>query len=276
MAFPLPRGITSPEIAFLCEMEMVTVVPRQRLEGLELLGGPTEAMIPPRRSILPLWLALLLKRQRRVNILAPSWLSLESLTSLLELETMRTEQFCPPPTLMAPAQDGNTDSRQHNRGNNRSTRPRYNMDGKRYTPSPPFLLQNTVNAEQNEFLNALPYHWLEFATMLLEVASDDIQDSDQVRRCIRDIREVRMSKMRQLMEGIDATAVGGGDGLALTGVGAMEIGEERGFISGAAEALRQIGASKEETLREQAGEDEGEDIQYGGRNDYEDEMDVEL
>lgn len=38
MAFPLPRGITSPEIAFLCEMEMVTVVPRQRLEGLELLG----------------------------------------------------------------------------------------------------------------------------------------------------------------------------------------------------------------------------------------------
>jgi GINS complex subunit 2 len=38
MAFPLPRGITPPEIAFLCEMEMVTVVPRQRLEGLELLG----------------------------------------------------------------------------------------------------------------------------------------------------------------------------------------------------------------------------------------------
>jgi hypothetical protein len=38
MAFPLPRGITPPEISFLAEMEMVTVVPRQRLEGLELLG----------------------------------------------------------------------------------------------------------------------------------------------------------------------------------------------------------------------------------------------
>lgn len=38
MAFPLPRGITPPEIAFLCEMEMVTVIPRQRLEGLELFG----------------------------------------------------------------------------------------------------------------------------------------------------------------------------------------------------------------------------------------------
>ena len=38
MAFPLPRGITPSEIGFLAEMEMVTVVPRQRLEGLELLG----------------------------------------------------------------------------------------------------------------------------------------------------------------------------------------------------------------------------------------------
>lgn len=38
MAFPLPRGTTPSEIGFLAEMEMVTVVPRQRLEGLELLG----------------------------------------------------------------------------------------------------------------------------------------------------------------------------------------------------------------------------------------------
>lgn len=37
MAFPLPRGLTPSEITFLCEMEMVTVVPRQRLEGLDLL-----------------------------------------------------------------------------------------------------------------------------------------------------------------------------------------------------------------------------------------------
>lgn len=51
MAFPLPRGITPPEIIFLCEMEMVTVVPRQRLEGLELLGVCPPAIasiyIPP-------------------------------------------------------------------------------------------------------------------------------------------------------------------------------------------------------------------------------------
>lgn len=44
MAFPLPPGLTPPEIAFLCEMEMVTIVPRQRLERLELLG--VSAAIP--------------------------------------------------------------------------------------------------------------------------------------------------------------------------------------------------------------------------------------
>ena len=38
MALPLQPGLTPPEIAFLCEMEIVTVIPRQRLERLELLG----------------------------------------------------------------------------------------------------------------------------------------------------------------------------------------------------------------------------------------------
>ena len=38
MACPLPTGLTPPEIAFVCEMELVTVIPRQRLEGLNLLG----------------------------------------------------------------------------------------------------------------------------------------------------------------------------------------------------------------------------------------------
>lgn len=38
MALSLPPGLTPPEVAFLCEMELVTVIPRQRLEGLQLLG----------------------------------------------------------------------------------------------------------------------------------------------------------------------------------------------------------------------------------------------
>lgn len=38
MAFPHPPGLLPTEVAFLCEMELVTIVPRQRLERLDLLG----------------------------------------------------------------------------------------------------------------------------------------------------------------------------------------------------------------------------------------------
>lgn len=38
MAFPQPPGLLPTEVAFLCEMEQVTIVPRQRLDRLDLLG----------------------------------------------------------------------------------------------------------------------------------------------------------------------------------------------------------------------------------------------
>jgi GINS complex subunit 2 len=38
MALSLPPGLVPTEVAFLCEMELVTVVPRQRLESIELLA----------------------------------------------------------------------------------------------------------------------------------------------------------------------------------------------------------------------------------------------
>jgi len=51
MALPLPPGLTPPEIAFLCEMELVTVIPRQKLEGLELLGVRVPLQYPSMRSL---------------------------------------------------------------------------------------------------------------------------------------------------------------------------------------------------------------------------------
>lgn len=38
MALPLDPSLTPSEVGFLCEMQLVTVIPRQRLDGLELLG----------------------------------------------------------------------------------------------------------------------------------------------------------------------------------------------------------------------------------------------
>lgn len=197
-------------------------------------------MIPPRRSSLPLWLALLLKRQRRANILPPPWLNTEWLSDLLKAETDH-DTFLPPPPLDAPAYTGIVSRLDARRTGQSSSGPRRTLDGQWYIPSAPFLLQNIVDDEGMAPRTPwLPYHWIELATMLLETASDDLVEPDQIRRIIRDIRELRMAKMRKFTEQVDATSVGGGEGLPLTGVGAMEIGETRGFMSGAAETLRWV------------------------------------
>ena len=47
MALPLPPGLTQAEVAFVAEMEMVTVVPRQRLESIDLLAVGNRHSISP-------------------------------------------------------------------------------------------------------------------------------------------------------------------------------------------------------------------------------------
>ncbi|OJJ01116.1 hypothetical protein ASPVEDRAFT_27805 [Aspergillus versicolor CBS 583.65] len=268
MAFPLPRGITPPEISFLAEMEMVTIVPRQRLEGLKLLGGPVEPLIPPRRTTVPLWLALLLKRQRRANILPPHWLLPESLSLILDIETRDHKYqytFSPPPPL--PGQPSLRD-----RGQKPNPRPRYTPEGQRYYPTPPFLPQNV--AQDQAFDDGepptLPFHWLEVGTMLLDAASDDVVDPDQTRRLLKEMREVRSAKIRSGVDALDLAA-GPGGGIALTGIGAMEIGEGRGFIGGVVDGLRRIGASKEQARREQMAE-AAANGGYDATQDYDDDM----
>ncbi|KAI9756783.1 MAG: DNA replication protein psf2 [Chaenotheca gracillima] len=230
MALPLPPGLMPAETAFLCEMELVTVVPRQRLEALNLLGGRTEPLQPPRRANIPLWLALLLKRQRRANILPPPWLHPSSLENILDFETrISSETFSPPPPL-----------------------PR--ITALNNDASPPFLESSTADAPAD----SLPYHWLELGEILLDAASDDLVDPNATRRLMRDLREVRMAKMRSGVSVLDASGV-----VSLTGVGAMEVGEGRAFIGGVIDGLRKISASQEQARRDQGDNADDDDDTVG-------------
>ena len=102
--------------------------------------------------------------------------------------------------------------------------------------------------------------------MLLEAASDDIAEPDTVRRLMRDLREVRMAKMRAGVGVLE-----GGREVNMNGVGGMEVAEGRAFILGVVDGLRKIGASKEMSRKEREAEERENGI-IGGEEDEEDDM----
>lgn len=129
--------------------------------------------------------------------------------------------------------------------------------------SPPFLPSCTGTAPAT----ALPYHWLEVSEMILAHAADDVPASGEVRTLLRDLREVRAAKMRastaQFEEGVAGV-------MSLTGVGAIELAESRGFVLGVVEGVRKLGASAEAGRREE--EEAGGGGEHGDGSDEEMEL----
>ncbi|KAH8681517.1 GINS complex protein-domain-containing protein [Xylariales sp. PMI_506] len=271
MALPLPPGLVPTEVAFLCEMELVTIVPRQRLESIPLLSGATPALRPPHRAHLPLWLALLLKKQKRANIVPPPWLHPASLADIIHHETnVDPEAFSPPPPPPTRA-DGTGTVRLYGAGKATTT-----SGGRSSSPqpgdlalSPPFLPSCTADAPSAY----LPYHWLELGETLLAHAGDDVPGAAEVRALLRDLQEVRAAKMR----GSAAQLEEGGGLVGLRGVGAMELSESRGFVAGVVDGVRRIGASVEATRREEEEQQrQGRGGGAGGAYDDDDESDEEM
>jgi len=197
--------------------------------------GTTPSLHPPHRTNIPLWLALLLKKQKRANIAPPPWLRPASLSHILDYETEHSkEAFSPPPKL--PSLTSNP-------------------------LSPPFLNSSTVEAQRD----ALPYHWLELGELLLQAAPDDFEDVDQVRRLMRDLREVRMAKVRSGVDGLDA-----GGGFRMNGVGGMELCEGRSFLGDVIDGLRKLNSSKEQAKKEKDAEDR--ENGYEGRDEEDEDM----
>ena len=165
---------------------------------------------------------------------------------MLELETTHfKDSFSPPPQLPATKNDSH--------------------ESRTFQPSYPFLPSSTADAPAD----ALPYHYLELSSMLLESAADDLIEPDTIRRLLRDIREVRMAKLRKGVEVLS----GEGDGVRLDGVGAMEVAEQGAFIRGVVDNLRKLGGSREQARREErASQRERSARDQGYDDDEDDEM----
>ncbi|KAI3395131.1 hypothetical protein diail_1746 [Diaporthe ilicicola] len=262
MAHPLPPGLTPAEVSFLCEMELVTVVPRGRLDGIELLSGTTPSLRPPHRAELPLWLALLLKKQRRANIVPPAWLHPLSLAEIIRQETREDPTAFskpPPPPARADSRGGAHRINTSALGNGDDSH-----GGEEMLLSPPFLPSSTAGAPAGY----LPYHWLETAEMLLAHAADDMSaPAGEIRGLLRDLVEVRSAKLRGSTTQLEQF---GGGVMNLRGVGAMELAEHRGFVLGVVDGVRRLGASAEATRREE--DEEGR----GGNEDEESDDDMGL
>lgn len=76
----------------MAENEMIFIIPRAQLDQLDLIACKVPRMRPPQRSQVPIWLAILLKRQKRATIVPPGWLNREDLEKRLE-EEKKTDEY---------------------------------------------------------------------------------------------------------------------------------------------------------------------------------------
>ena len=191
----------------------------------------------------------MLKKQRRADIAPPPWLHPQSLEEILKQESAESHKnaFTDAPDLPRPVE--------------RSSSWDVDPSDRELQQTSPFQNENVATASAVN----LPYHWLSISQILLANAADDIVEPETVRRLLRDIREVRSAKVRAGMKILDA-----GAGVSMNGVGALELGEARGFVTGVVDGLRKIGAAKEAQSREEGEERMREGGGAGGDSDDED------
>ena len=92
-------------------------------------------------------------------------------------------------------------------------------------------------------LQALPNHYMEIASLLLQYASDDIEKSDRVRSLVEDIENLREHKVQSGLQTVGATVVQNKMAmfqLKLNNASAMEVHAIRDVLIGALETFHQL------------------------------------
>ncbi|KAL2884566.1 Uracil permease [Ceratocystis lukuohia] len=240
--FPVP-ACSSTWMEINNDVENFTAAQAMARGGEALcMQGATPVLRPPHRANIPLWLALLLKKQRRANIVPPAWMHPESLTQIVHYETsLDTQAFSPPPP--PPTQgDGH--------GSIRAV----NSSSRQVPLSAPFLPSCIAQTPSG----ALPYHWMEMGEILLTQASDDFPSALEVRGLLKDLQEVRAAKMRSSVSAEELGKGSIGGVMSLRGVGAMELAENRGIVISMLDGIRKLGATTE-AARRAGGQDEDDD-----------------
>ncbi|KIM91161.1 hypothetical protein PILCRDRAFT_811661 [Piloderma croceum F 1598] len=87
-----------------------------------------------------------------------------------------------------------------------------------------FLQERLARETSQPEFSQLPFRFAEVAKVLLDVASDDLQNPDKLRFLLKDLREARQAKSRDGLDKLDHSE------LSLPNLSSMEINEIRPFF----------------------------------------------
>ncbi|KAJ7068520.1 hypothetical protein C8F01DRAFT_1078961 [Mycena amicta] len=97
-----------------------------------------------------------------------------------------------------------------------------------------YLQHKLVEETTEQEFTKLPFHYAEISRVLLDVASDDLQNPDKLRTLLQDLREARQAKARKGLENLEYSGIG------LSNLTSMEINEIRPFFIQAMAILGQL------------------------------------
>lgn len=87
-----------------------------------------------------------------------------------------------------------------------------------------FLLERLTRETSRPEFSKLPFRFAEIAKVVLDVASDDVQNADKIKSLLKDLREARQAKSRDGLQKLDHSE------LSLPNLCSMEINEIRPFF----------------------------------------------
>ncbi|KAH9482547.1 DNA replication complex GINS protein psf2 [Psilocybe cubensis] len=97
-----------------------------------------------------------------------------------------------------------------------------------------YLQEHLTHELSQQTFSSLPFRYTEIAKVILDVASDDLDNPDKIRSLLKDLREARQAKSREGLRTLDHSE------LSLPNLCAMEINEIRPYFVQSMSILTQL------------------------------------
>lgn len=82
-----------PEIEFSAQDELIAILPNFKMDALNLVSGTFGPFEPQQPVNVPIWLALMLRKERKCGIITPEWLDHDSLRTKEDEERSDEKSF---------------------------------------------------------------------------------------------------------------------------------------------------------------------------------------